>query len=546
MTTVAVAWGRYLAEEHRAPIYALAGSGNFELLASFHSAGGEYVAAGHESGAVGMAAGWATLADEVGIASVHQGPGFTNALTALFDAAKGRVPLVLIVPDLGIRARTHHQWVDQRGLLEGADLPIAVTQVSQAANSLAELQHAIWTARSARQVQVMLLPIDMLHQEAGSPSLLTRATVTPEASMTNLARAVVEIQKARRPLIIAGRGALWSKAGPQLELLADRLQAPVATTAPVHGLFAESPWSIGIIGGFAASATAQAAREADLVLAVGTSLDNWTTAGGRLPDAGTPTVRIDDGPTADDGRHLVLRGDARETLEVLLGMLPDPLGGRSTWGRDSVARFLSDRADERIPNDGVHGLDPRALLARLNDVLPKERITCLDSGHFIALATTYLTRMSGPNVLFGQDFQSVGLGLFRAIGAAMARPDLLCVAILGDGGAGMSLLELHTAIDLELPILVVVMNDAAYGAEVHDFRPRGIPVAIAQFPLRNWAGLAKSMRAEGVIIHRLPDIDQILPWLASRRGPLLLDCRIDPDVSAMSVLTEEGRAEWAN
>ena len=110
----------------------------------------------------------------------------------------------------------------------------------------------------------------------------------------------------------------------------------------------------------------------------------------------------------------------------------------------------------------------------------------------------------------------------------------------------MSLLELHTAIDLELPILVVVMNDAAYGAEVHDFRPRGIPVAIAQFPLRNWAGLAKSMRAEGVIIHRLPDIDQILPWLASRRGPLLLDCRIDPDVSAMSVLTQEGRAEWAH
>ena len=546
MTTVAVAWGRYLAEEHRAPIYALAGSGNFELLASFHSAGGEYVAAGHESAAVGMAAGWAASADQVGIASVHQGPGFTNALTALFDAAKGRVPLVLIVPDLGPRARAHHQWLDQHGLLKGADLPIAVTRVSDAAHSIAELQHAIWSAHSARQVQVLLLPIELLHEEAGSPSLPTRVTASAEASVASLERAVADIRRARRPLIIAGRGALWSNAGPQLELLAERLEAPVATTAPVHGLFAESPWSIGIVGGFAAPATAQAAREADLVLAVGTSLDNWTTAGGRLPAADTPIVRIDNGRTEDESKQLILRGDARETLEALVEMLPDPLAGRSTWGRESVARFLNDPADERIPNDGVHGLDPRALLARLNEVLPKERIVCLDSGHFIALATMYLTRISGPNVLFGQDFQSVGLGLFRAIGAAMARPELLCVALLGDGGAGMSLLELHAAIDLELPILVMVMNDAAYGAEVHDFRPRGIPVAIAQFPVRNWAALAKSMGAEGIVVGTLSDIDRILPWLASRRGPLLLDCRIDPDVSAMSVLTEEGRAEWAH
>ena len=191
-------------------------------------------------------------------------------------------------------------------------------------------------------------------------------------------------------------------------------------------------------------------------------------------------------------------------------------------------------------------MDPRRLLAELNDILPAERIVCLDSGHFIALATIYLTRLARPRYLFGQDFQSVGLGLSHAIGAALAEPNSLCVAIIGDGGASMSFMELCTAVERGIPVLVIVVNDAAYGAEVHDFRPLGLPVGIAQFAVRDWAGIARAMGAQANTITELSQLDCIHSWAANPEGPLVLDCRVDPDVSAMSVLSEEGKAEWSH
>jgi thiamine pyrophosphate-dependent acetolactate synthase large subunit-like protein len=207
---------------------------------------------------------------------------------------------------------------------------------------------------------------------------------------------------------------------------------------------------------------------------------------------------------------------------------------------------LAEPAASRIPAYDADGLDPRRLLAELNDILPAERIVCLDSGHFIALATIYLTRIARPRFLFGQDFQSVGLGLSHAIGAALAEPESLGVAIIGDGGASMSFMELLTAVERGIPVLVIVINDAAYGAEVHDFRPLGLPVGIAQFATRDWAEIARAMGADAVTITEVSQLQFISEWAKSRGRPLVLDCRVDPQVSAISVLSEEGKAEWAH
>ena len=110
----------------------------------------------------------------------------------------------------------------------------------------------------------------------------------------------------------------------------------------------------------------------------------------------------------------------------------------------------------------------------------------------------------------------------------------------------MSFMELCTAVEREIPVLVIIINDAAYGAEVHDFRPLGLPVGIAQFALRDWAGIAKSMGAQAVTITELGQLDCIHGWAATAEGPLLLDCRVDSDVNAVSVLSEEGKAEWSH
>ena len=134
-----------------------------------------------------------------------------------------------------------------------------------------------------------------------------------------------------------------------------------------------------------------------------------------------------------------------------------------------------------------------------------------------------------------QAFQSVGLGLATAIGASVARRDRVTVAVIGDGGARMSLMELDTAVRLALPLLVVVVNDAGYGAEVHDFEPLGVDVELARFPDVDFAAVARSARRtrrNGASPRRPAGRSA----LARRRPdrPLLLDCKVSPDV----------RGEW--
>ena len=139
----------------------------------------------------------------------------------------------------------------------------------------------------------------------------------------------------------------------------------------------------------------------------------------------------------------------------------------------------------------------------------------------------YLRVPDAQGFVFPQAFQCVGLGLGNAIGAAVARPDRLVVATVGDGGALLSLPELETLGRLGLPLLVVIYDDAAYGAEVHHFRPLGQAVDLAQFPQTDFPGLAEAAGCEATT-----DLDGVRDWLPRRDRPLVLDARVDPDICA--------------
>jgi acetolactate synthase I/II/III large subunit len=139
----------------------------------------------------------------------------------------------------------------------------------------------------------------------------------------------------------------------------------------------------------------------------------------------------------------------------------------------------------------------------------------------------YLRVPDAAGFVFPQAFQCVGLALGNAIGAALARPDRLTVAALGDGGALLSLPEFETLGRLGLPLLVVIYDDAAYGAEVHHFRPMGQAVDLAQFPDTDFVALAQAAGC-----HAGHDLESVRDWLAHRDGPMVLDAKIDPDICA--------------
>jgi thiamine pyrophosphate-dependent acetolactate synthase large subunit-like protein len=227
-------------------------------------------------------------------------------------------------------------------------------------------------------------------------------------------------------------------------------------------------------------------------------------------------------------------GDAAATAQALLVEL-------ERRGVDGAARRTPALADEIATrrwrdepfedSAGADVLDPRTLSIALDDLLPMQRTVVVDSGAFMGWPSMYLRVPDAAGFVFPQAFQCVGLALGNAIGAAIARPDRLTVAALGDGGALMSLPEFETLGRLGLPILVVIYDDAAYGAEVHHFAPMGEAVDLAQFPDTDFAALAQAAGCHGSTARSLDDLADLRAWLAARDRPFVLDAKVDPAIS---------------
>ncbi|MGH2653125.1 MAG: thiamine pyrophosphate-binding protein [Actinomycetota bacterium] len=534
---VAEAIGEALADLGARHAFGLIGSGNLAVTNAMVGRGVRFVAARHECAAVSMADAYARVSGRAGVATVHQGPGLTNATTALAEAAKARTPLVVLAADTSEGAVLSNFRIDQAGLA-GAVGAVA-ERAHSPASALEDLAGAWRHAVVERRSVLFSLPLDVQAAEAPQVEVAPPAPPAPPDPAPQEVRRIAELlAAARAPVIVAGRGAVLAAAGPALEGLGERIGALVATSANAHGLFAGSPWSLGISGGFAPPTAARLLREADVVLAFGASLNMWTTRHGELIGEQAHTVQVDVDADAIGAHRRVdigLVADARLAAEALAA----ELDGRGHAGpglrREEVARAIAAGRWRDVPHEDASDgdrIDPRTFSKALEKLLPPERLVAVDSGHFMGWPPMYLSVPDAAGFVFTQSFQSIGLGLSSAIGAAVARPDRLTVACLGDGGALMAAGEFETLVRLQLPMLVVVYNDAAYGAEVHHFGPLGHPVDLVRYPDPDLAGLARGLGAGAATVRSLDDLEALEKWLERRDGPFVLDVKVVPDVVA--------------
>jgi acetolactate synthase I/II/III large subunit len=494
-------------------IFGVLGSGNFRLverLVSDH--GAAYRWARHESSAVVMADAWARVSGRVGIACVHQGPGLTNAMTGIAEAAKARTPLLVLTGEVATTAATVNQRIDQDALARAAGA--GAERVARGRSAVADTMRAWQRALHERRPIVLSLPVDVQNEPSDSPPTdvafaLPALPVAPPEAIAEVAELVA---RAERPLVLGGRGAL--RAREPLEVLAERAGALLATSAPAHGLFTGSPWTLGISGGFASPLAQRLLPEADLVLAFGASLNHWTTRRGELIQG--RVVRFDIEPPA------TVLGDAGAAAAALAQALAAP-GAAERWGMHELPG-----PGWPEPGPAAEGtIHPEALMIALDRLLPDERQLATDAGHFQGYPPMHLRLPEGGAFVMTQSFQSVGLGLATGIGAAVARPDRLTVAVVGDGGLMMALGELDSAAALNAPLLIVVMDDGAYGAEVHHFGPMGDPTQLVEFGQRDFAGVARALGIPGRTVRSLDDLDGL-----EVTGPYVLDCKVDPSVKA--------------
>ncbi|MGY1887435.1 thiamine pyrophosphate-binding protein [Blastococcus sp. SYSU DS0753] len=525
--TVAAAVGETLVARGVDTVFGVVGSGNFVATNAMVAAGARYVAARHEGGAATMADAYARTTGRPAVLSLHQGCGLTNALTGITEAAKSRTPLVVLTAEA--TSPRSNFFVDQFALATAVGA--APMRVTAAADAVACAAAAVDAARLERRTVVLNLPLDvqsLAAEEGEAPPAPHRPPAVPaDAEVVRLAEA---LRAARRPVFVAGRGARGARAA--LEALAERCGALLATSAVARGLFRGNAWDLDVSGGFATPLAAELISSADLVIGWGCQLNMWTMRHGRLIADDATVVQVDlDADAIGVQRAVALGvvGDVRAVAEAAAARLGEPVavGYRTPEVRAAVA--ARGRWRDEPYGDGGNGgrIDPRTLTVALDDLLPAERVVAVDSGNFMGYPSMFLDVPDEQGFCFTQAFQSVGLGLATAIGAALARPDRLPVAALGDGGALMGAAELETVVRLGLPMVVVVYDDAGYGAEVHHFGPHGHPLDTVRFPETDFAAIARGHGYAALTVRRTADLEGVATWLAGpRTAPLLVDAKV--------------------
>lgn len=533
--------GRALARLGVGHAFGVVGSGNFAMSNALRAEGVPFVAARHEGGAATMADAYARVSGDVAVLSVHQGCGLTNATTGIGEAAKSRTPLIVLAAEASPSDVRSNFRMDQPALAESVGA--VAERVHSAASAAADVVRAFRAARERRTV-VLNVPLDVQAQRV--PADLLNGVRPPERaahpvpSEAELVEVAGLLRVAERPVIIAGRGARGAR--EEILALARTAGALVATSAVAKGLFQGEPFDLGISGGFSTPLAAELIQDADLVLALGCSLTDWTTRRGGLLAKDATLIQVDDTPQALGAHRKVHRevlGDVEATAVALTRRLAQVQSEREGYRTEEVRAALDERGTwartpvEEFVEDGR--VDPRLLTGALDAVLPDERVVCVDSGNFMGYPSQYLSVPDERGFCFTQAFQSIGLGLGTAIGAALASPGRLPVLGTGDGGFLMGVSELETAVRLGLPLLVVIYDDAAYGAEVHHFGPAdpSADLGAVRFPDADLAAIARGFGARGEVVRKVDDLAAVAAWLEEGpTGPLVLDVKIASDGGA--------------
>ncbi|WP_045730254.1 thiamine pyrophosphate-binding protein [Pseudarthrobacter chlorophenolicus] len=521
-------------------VFGVMGNGNVYFLDAAEQQGLRFTAVRHEGAAIAAADAYYRTSGRLAAGTTTYGPGYTNALTALAEAVQAQIPVVLVTGDAPTSGA--RPWdVDQAAIAAG--LGAATFTVTRDAAG-AVTRQAVEYALTRRTAVVLAIPYDLAALEAEDEDLPEPAAleVTDDGG-TGLRQVARLLAGARRPLMLAGRGAHLAGAGPELRELADRLGALTAGTALALNLLNGEGY-LGVAGGFGTDTAAGFMGEADVVLVAGASLSPFTMRFGHLLNPDATVIQIDTAVEPTNPRvDVFVQADVKAAAARLLALV-DLDAAAGAWRSEAVRRLASGpghAAGSASTEDGR--LDPRALATALDAVLPERRTVVQDGGHFIGWAPMYWNIPRPQDlVMVGTAFQSIGLGLASAVGAARAVEDgRTLVLASGDGGFLMGLSDLESLIGAARSAVVVIYNDAAYGAEIHQYGSQGLTEKPMLIPEVDFSGVARALGAESTVIRSLEDLSALQDWIdCGSRGTFVADCRITSTVRAPWL------TEWMN
>lgn len=540
--TVSEAICETLVKEGIDHVSGIVGSAFMDLLDLFPKAGIRFIPVRHEQSAAHMEDACARITGKAGVVIGQNGPGITNMVTSVAAANMGHTPMVVISPSAGTKSVgwDGFQECDQVAVFKAVTK--ATIRIPHPARAADCARTAFRMAYSLRGPVLLDVPRDYFYGEVEDYILEPHQYRVDDrgcGSLDLLKKAAKLLSKAKKPVIISGRGVVDTNAQDVVAKIAELLTAPVAMTYLHNDAFPRNHelWC-GPIGYMGSKAAMKLLSESDVVLAIGTRLSVFGTLPQYDIDYFPETakiIQIDINPNNIARTHPVevgIIGDAKEASKELYKILKEECGKkkpdleRIKHIKEEVALFEKEIYDlAMMPGKPMN---PRRVLYEISKAIPEGTIVCTDIGNVASTANSYFTFNEGKKHIAALTFGNTGFSYPAALGAKIARPDCPVINIVGDGAWGMSLHEVSTAVQENIPVVSCVFHNTEWGAEkknqIDFYNNRFVGVDI-EAP--NFASVAKAMGAEGYFVDKPEDVAQTVLKAISSGKPAVIQFEVD-------------------
>lgn len=525
------------AAEGTTDVFGMMGDANMHWINALASRGTRLYEVRHEGAGLSMAHGYARASGRPGVVTTTSGPGTAQLATSMIVASRARIPLVAFCGETPLGDTGAVQYLDQQRF--AAAIECEFLQVTKAESAAEVVQRAFYLARTQSRPVMISAPFDVQLQEfeddmpyVPSTELLRTPKLLPHP--TQIQQACEIIGASKRVVIVAGRGARNADAGEQVLALQRRTGALLATTLQAKNwLSAETEYHVGIAGLFGSRLAMELLQEADCVVSVGASLNHYTIESGYLfPEA--KFIQIDTAPHLVMGNGQVadcyMQADAVTALDALTGALGvrgiEVEGFHTPEVHSRLTAPLIDPAEFRS-EPGL--LDPREAISVLDAELPGEIGLVLGSGHQTDFGTMLFQRSREITSNYGM-FGAIGQAPLLTIGTVVANGGKPTFVVEGDASFLMHLSEFETACRYGLPVLVVVMNDQALGAEYHKAKAKGLDPELAVIPTPELGTVGQALGGGGATVRTTDELRAALAEYVRNPRPTVIDVRITRDV----------------
>ncbi len=506
-----------------------------------------HIETAHEQGAAHAADGYARATGRVGVCIATSGPGATNLVTGIATAYMDSVPVVAITGNVNrdLLGLDSFQEVD----ITGVTMPITkhnyiVKDVNQLADTIRE---AFRLANEGRKGPVLVdIPKDI------SAQLCEYTPKTPEAPKTfplpqefRFEKALELLEKAERPFLYTGGGVLSSGASEEVAQLAEKLDAPVASSLMCQGGFDQTnPRYMGMLGMHGTKTAALALQNCDLFVAVGTRFSDRVTCNADLFARHCPIIQIDIDPAEFNKNIEVdvkLKGDAKAIVQELLKRLSQK--EHKNWMAD-IARWQEEYPLVQLP--GQEGtVTPQQVLETLDRLTNGEAILATEVGQHQMWAAQFYRFRNPRQFISSGGLGTMGFGLGAALGAQVGLPEKQVVNIAGDGSFHMNCNELSTLSKYGIPVIELIFNNQVLGM-VRQWQKLFYGGRFSQTTLEkktNYELLAEAFGVKALTISSPEEVEPVLKEALATEGPVLINCHIDPDCNVLPMVPAGASAE---